>query len=177
LVTHEYAKRARLERRPASIRITGVGAGSKSESNTQYKALLRRRDGSIAEITPYGVDKITGNATSLNICKAKALFLSAASKLESPAGPIQLLPAGPIQLLVGLDHMEEAPREEDRAQGVALYRSRFGTGYVTGGNMTYPPEQQPIPAKVLSCRTVLFNPPEFIPAEAMGTKLPRMPKL
>jgi hypothetical protein len=165
LVTHEYAKRARLRRRPATIRITGVGAGSGGESSVQYKALLRRRDGSIAEILPYGVDKITGNATSLNLSKAKALFPSVASTLESPAGP--------IQLLIGMDHMEEAPREEERAQGVALYSSRFGTGYVTGGNMTHPPGQEPTSVRVLSCRTTLFNPPEFIPAEAMGTELPR----
>jgi hypothetical protein len=139
--------------------------GQAVESSVQYKALLRRRDGSIAEITPYGVDKITGNATSLNLGKAKALFPSAASMLESRAGP--------IQLLIGMDHMEEAPREEDRAQGVALYRSKFGTGYVAGGNMTCLPGHQPTPVKVLSCRTMLFNPPEFIPAEAMGTELPR----
>jgi hypothetical protein len=74
LVTHEYAKGAGFGRRPASIWITGVGAGSGGESSIQYKALLRRRDGSIAEIMPYGVDKITGNATSLNLSKAKALF-------------------------------------------------------------------------------------------------------
>jgi hypothetical protein len=69
--------------------------------------------------------------------------------------------------------MEEALREEDRAQGVVLYSSKFGTGYVAGGNLTCPPGHQPTPAKVLSCRTVLFNPPEFIPAEAMGTEMPR----
>jgi hypothetical protein len=67
LVTHEYAKEAGFRKRPASIRITGVGAGSGGESSMQYKALLRRRDGSIAEIMPYEVDKITGNATSLNL--------------------------------------------------------------------------------------------------------------
>jgi hypothetical protein len=61
LVTHEYARGARLRRRPASILITGVGAGSGGESCVQYKALLRRRDGSIAEILPYGVDRIMGN--------------------------------------------------------------------------------------------------------------------
>ncbi len=74
------------------------------------------------------MDRITGNATSLDLSKAKALFPAVASTLESPAGP--------IQLLIGMDHMEEAPREEERAQGVALYSSKFGTGYVTGGNMT-----------------------------------------
>jgi hypothetical protein len=91
LVTHEYARGAGLRRRPASIQITGMGAGRGGESSVQYKALLRRRDGSVAEILPYGVDRITGNATSLNLSKAKALFPSVASTLESPAGPIQLL--------------------------------------------------------------------------------------
>jgi hypothetical protein len=140
-----------------------VGAGSGGESSVQYKALLRRRDGSVAEILPYGVDRITGNATSLNL--SKTLFPAVASTLESPAGP--------IQLLIGMDHMEEAPKEEMRAQGVALYSSKFGTGYITGGNMTHPPGQEPTSVRVLSCRTTLFNPPEFIPAEVMGTELPR----
>ncbi len=131
----------------------------------QYRALLRRRDGSIAEILPYGVDRITGNAVSLNLSKAKSLFPAVISNLESPAGP--------IQLLVGMDHMEEAPKEEMRAQGIALYSSRFGTGYITGGDMTQPPEQESTSVRVLSCRTTFFNPPEFIPAEVMGTELPR----
>jgi hypothetical protein len=48
LVTHQYAEKAGFGRRPASIQITGVGASSGGESSVQYKALLRRRDGSIA---------------------------------------------------------------------------------------------------------------------------------
>jgi hypothetical protein len=52
LVTHQYAKEAGFGRRPASILIMGVGAGSRNESNVQYRTLLRRRDGSIAEFTP-----------------------------------------------------------------------------------------------------------------------------
>jgi hypothetical protein len=39
--------------------------------------------------------------------------------------------------------------------------------------MTYPPVQEPTSVRVLSCRSTLFNPPEFIPAEVMGTELPR----
>ncbi len=34
-------------------------------------------------------------------------------------------------------------------------------------------EQEGTTLKVLSCRSGLFNPPKFIPAEAMGTELPR----
>jgi hypothetical protein len=153
-VTHQYAEEAGFRRRPASIQITGTGAGGKSESNVQYKALLRRRDGSIAEFEPNGVDKITGNAISMNLDKAKALFPFAARELESPAGP--------VQLLIGMDHMEEALWEEGRAQGVALYRSRFSTGYVAGGNMSYQlgcQERVGPSVKVLSCCSGLFNPP------------------
>jgi hypothetical protein len=131
----------------------------------QYKALLRRRDGSVAEILPYGGDRITGNAISLNLSKAKSLFPSVADDLESPAGP--------IQLLVGMDHMEKAPKEEMRVQGVALYSSKFGTGYITGGDMTQLSGQEPTSVRVLSCQTTFFNPPEFIPAEVMSTELPR----
>jgi hypothetical protein len=39
--------------------------------------------------------------------------------------------------------------------------------------MTHPSGQEPASVRVLSCRTTLFNPPEFIPAEVMGTELPR----
>jgi hypothetical protein len=115
LMTHQYAKEARFRKHPASIQISGVGAGNKNESNVQYKALLRRRDRSIAEFTPYGVDKITGDAVSMNLDKTRALFPFAACKLESPAGP--------VHMLIGMDHMEDAPQERDRAQGVVLYYS------------------------------------------------------
>jgi hypothetical protein len=115
LVTHDYARRAGLGNWPAAIRITGVGASSGGDSSVQYQALLRRRDGTTAMILPYGVEKITGNATSLDLSKAKALFPTAAGALESPAGP--------VQLLVGMDHIEEIPKEEKRAQGIALYSS------------------------------------------------------
>ncbi len=57
-----------------------------------------------------------------------------------------------------------------------LYHSEFNTGYVACGNMSQEPcdqvHKKPI-VKVLSCRSGLFNPPDFIPAEAMGLELPR----
>ena len=39
--------------------------------------------------------------------------------------------------------------------------------------MTPYQSQGPISVRVLSCRTTLFNPPEFLPAEVMSTELPR----
>jgi hypothetical protein len=103
LVTHQYAREAGFKGRPASIRISGVGTGNKNKSKVQYRVLLRKRDGSIAEFTPFGVERITGDAVRMNLDKAKALFPSAACKLESPEGP--------IHMLIGMDHMKDAPRE------------------------------------------------------------------
>jgi hypothetical protein len=167
LVTHQYAREAGFKGCLAYIRISGVGTGNKNKSKVQYRVLLRKRDGSIAEFTPYGVEWIMGDAIRMNLDKAKALFLSAACKLKSPEGP--------IHMLIGMDHMRDAPREWDRAEGVVLYHSEFNTGYVACGNMNQESSNQICekPAvKVLSCRSGLFNPPDFIPAEAMGTELP-----
>jgi hypothetical protein len=69
--------------------------------------------------------RITGDAVRMNLDKAKALFPSAASKQESPNGP--------IHMLIGMDHMKDAPREQDRVEGIVLYQSEFNTGYVATG--------------------------------------------
>ncbi len=154
--------------RSASIQISGVGTGNKKKSKVQYRVLLRKIDGRLAEFTPYGVEKITGDAVRMNLEKAKALFPSAACKLESPNGP--------IHMLIGMDHMKDALREQERVEGVVLYQLEFSTGYVACRDMNQesPDQRQESSAfKVLSCRSGLFNSPEFIPAEAMGTELPR----
>jgi hypothetical protein len=113
LVTHQYAREAGFKGRPASIRILGVGTGNKNKSSVQYRVLLIRTDGSLAEFTPYGVEKITGDAVWMDLGKAKTLFSSFACKLESPDGP--------IHMLIGMDHMKNAPREQERERGVVLY--------------------------------------------------------
>ncbi len=129
----------------------------------QYRVLLRKGDGGVAELTPYGVEN-TGDAVGIDPGKAKELFPAVACSLESPEGP--------IHMLMGMDHMKNAPREQERGEGVVLYQSEFNTRYVACGNMNrsedHRVEGRPEP-KVLSCRSTLFNPP----AEAMQTELPR----
>jgi hypothetical protein len=168
LVTHQYAREAGFKGRPASIRISGVGADNKNKSRVQYRVLLRKKDGGLAEFTPHGVEKITWDAVGMDLGKAKALFPAVACKLESPDRL--------IHMLIGMDYMKNAPKEQVREDGVVLYQSEFNTGYVACGDMNRAGgngvEEKP-ESKVLSCRSMLFNPPEFIPAETMGTELPR----
>jgi hypothetical protein len=153
-----------------------VGTGNKNKSKVQYRALLRRRDGSIVEFTPYGVERITRDAIRVNLNKAKALFPSAVCRMESPEGP--------IHMLIGMDHMKDAPRKRDRAEGVVLYHSEFNTRYVACGNMSQEPLDQahrrPV-VKVLSCCNGLFNPPRIHTHRSHGngvtTQMPRLQEL
>jgi hypothetical protein len=93
----------------------------------KYKNLLRKRDGCVVEFNLYGVEKITGDAMSIDLGKAKSLFPAAAGSLKSPEGP--------VHMLVGMDHMKDAPKEQARKGDVVLYQSEFGTGHVACGNL------------------------------------------
>jgi hypothetical protein len=103
----------------------------------------------------------------MDLGKAKTLFPAVACKLE--------LPNRPIPMVIGMDHMKNAPRKQKREDGVMLYQSEFNTGYMACGDMNQGSTagmQKDLMLRVLRCRSSLFNPPEFIPAEAMGTELP-----
>jgi hypothetical protein len=126
LVTQQYAREAGFKGRTASIQISGVGTGNKNRSKAQYRVLLRKRDGGVAEFTPYGVGKITGDAVGIDLDKAKRLFPAVANSLESPDGP--------VHMLVGMDHIKDAPREQARGKvtccinlSLALGTWRVGT--------------------------------------------------
>jgi hypothetical protein len=125
LFTHQYLREVGLKGRPASIQILGVGSGNKSK--VQYRVLLKNRDGRVAEFTPYGVEKSTGDAMSIALGKVKSLFPAVAGSLESPEGP--------IHMLVGMDQMKDAPKEQARQEGVVLYQYEFSTGHVVCGDM------------------------------------------
>ncbi len=81
LVIHQYAREAGFKGRPASIQISGVGSGNKNKSKVQYRVLLKKRDWCVAEFTPYGVEKINGDAVSIDLSKAKSLFPAVAGSL------------------------------------------------------------------------------------------------
>jgi hypothetical protein len=84
----------------------GVGSGNKNRSKVQYRVLLKKRDGGVAEFILYGVEKITGDAVGIDLNMARKIFPAAADSLESPDGL--------VHMLVGMDHMKDTPREQAR---------------------------------------------------------------
>jgi hypothetical protein len=77
-----------------------------------------------------------------------------------------------------MDDINDAPKEQERGKNLILYRSVFGIVFMVCRNTISTDvscannTMQAEPQKVLSSKSILFQPPEFIPAEAVGTKLP-----
>jgi hypothetical protein len=79
-------------------------------------------------------------------------------------------------MLIGMDHVKDAPKEQSRQEGIMLYKSEFGIGYIACSNMSEVERHKKFVGtepRVLNCRSTFFHPSEFIPAEAMGKELPR----
>ncbi len=97
------------------------------KSKKHYRVLLKKIDSSVAEIMLYGVDKITGDAVRMDLSIAKSTFPAVFHDLESPGSP--------IHLLIGMVHMEDTPKEQERGKNLVLSRSAFITEYIVCGNM------------------------------------------
>jgi hypothetical protein len=126
LITNLFAKEVRFQGHPATIQISGAAQEAKI-SQTYSKVLLRKIDGTEAEFNTYAIEKITGDAISRDISKAKKTFPALAGDLESPGGP--------IDLLIGMDHTDDAPREHERGAALVLYKFVFGTRNVVCSNI------------------------------------------
>jgi hypothetical protein len=81
----------RFKGRPASIQISGFDYRNKKKSKVQYRVLLRKIDESILEFWPYGVDRIAGDATGMDLTKAKNIFSTIVRALEPPGSLILLV--------------------------------------------------------------------------------------
>jgi hypothetical protein len=106
---------------PASIQISGVGYGNTKRNQKYSTKSSKEIYGSLAEFLPYGGNKITGDAMGIDLLKAENTFSAVAQDLESPESP--------IHLLIGMEHMDDAPREQERGKNLVLYRSILGRLY------------------------------------------------
>jgi hypothetical protein len=84
--------------------------------------------------------------------------------------------SGMVDLLIGFDNHDVFPVETAREQDMALWKSKFGTGWMLAGR----------PAAGCTCgdygcrsmavsansALTIFKPPDFISAEAFGTETP-----
>ncbi len=75
LTTTQHPKEAGFRGPPALIQIHRVlSQGARKSPKKQYRALLQKIYLTVVEIRPYDVDKLTGDAVSLNILRARKTF-------------------------------------------------------------------------------------------------------
>ena len=173
LVTTQYAEEHRLqEMGRSSLRLSGLGSGPSIKATVKYKVPLLDTGGNVIEVVAHGLDHIASNLEAVDPRVLKEPFP------EVPPGGIEGA-SGRVSLLMGQDNLRLFPVEARRHAGLALFRSRFGTGWVISGNASCPlgdmeeDKGNQEGQVMLALSTKHFQAMDFLSAEAMGTDLPR----
>merc|ERR1711929_36656 len=94
---------------------------------TAYKVPILGADGKVVVLTSMGMEEISS--------KIKPAEVEAALKVFPQIKNINSIkrPSGAVDLLIGLNFMEVQPEEVERKQGLSLWKSKLGPGYLLGG--------------------------------------------
>jgi len=127
LMTHGAAKGLGLKPIPGPpLNLMGVGNGQRSRSSVRYKVPLVDTGGRMVEVAAYGMSHIMDPLEETDLRLMRAAFP------EAPTGGIEAV-EGKVDLLMGQDNFRLFPIEQRRVEDAALYRSRFGTGWIASG--------------------------------------------
>jgi hypothetical protein len=113
------------------LNLMGVGNGQRTRSTVRYKVPLVDTGGRTVEVAAYGMGHIMDPLEEVDLRVMRAIFP------EAPTGGIETT-EGKVDLLMGQDNFRLFPVEHRRVEDAALYRSRFGTGWIASGR---PPGQ------------------------------------
>jgi hypothetical protein len=112
----------------SSLKLSGLGSGPALKAMYRYKVTLKRTDGQKAELIAHGLETI---ASSLDAIDPRVLIRAFP---EVPEGGLEGA-SGRVSLLIGQDNLRLFPMETRRSGGMALFRSQFGTGWISSGNV------------------------------------------
>jgi hypothetical protein len=126
-MTHGAAKGMGLKPIPGPpLNLMGVGNGQRTRSMVRYKVPLVDTGGRTVEVAAYGMSHIMDPLEKTDLRLMRAVFP------EAPTGGIEAT-EGKVDLLMGQDNFRLFPVEHRRVEDAALYRSRFGTGWIASG--------------------------------------------
>jgi hypothetical protein len=121
----------------------GVGNGQRSRSSVRYKVPLVDTGGRTVEVAAYDMSHIMDPLEETDLRLMRAAFP------EAPTGGIEAV-EGKVDLLMGQDNFRLFPIEQRRVEDAALYRSRFGTGWIASGVPPGPKGPRPGSGTVVS---------------------------
>jgi hypothetical protein len=107
-----------------TLNLSGVGDSHRTQATVRYKVLLLDLGRRVILVTAHGIKCIIFPLKEGDLASMKEAFP------EVPTGGL-VTAAGEESLLMGQDNL--FPSEKRRVGDAALYRSRFGTGFIASG--------------------------------------------
>ncbi|XP_071944795.1 uncharacterized protein [Antedon mediterranea] len=119
LVTNKSARAAKLKGQPVKIAITKIGGLTEEIDSFHYIVPLIDKQGSVINISAYGIDQITSNIECIAVQHVVGLFSKV--RFEEIKRP-----TGQVDLLVGYEYAGYHPIRMEAAEHLLLLENRFG---------------------------------------------------
>ena len=127
MIRNELAKKLGLVGTDVNNKLVRTCGDAMDWETKSYKVPLLNSDGNVVILTAMGVDEISSEIKPAKVEPALKVF-SQIQDLESIRRP-----SGTVDMLIGLNFMEVQPVEVARKEGLSLWKSKLGPGYLLGG--------------------------------------------
>merc|ERR1711873_275203 len=127
MIRRELAEKLSLAGSKVKQKLVRLGGDVMDWETTAYKVPILSTDGEVVVLTAMGREEISSDI--------KPTEVEAALKVFPQIKDINSIkrPSGPVDLLIGLNFMEVQLEEVERKQGLSLWKSKLGPGYLLGG--------------------------------------------
>ena len=169
LVTFDYAERAGLVGTSCRLELTVAGEKKETLVTKIFVVPLLDREGNRKEVCAFGLHRITTDVKVYGLEDVVGLFNDLTMENIDP-------PDGPVDLLVGLGRADLLPVQLELVDKLAVFTSRFGTGYMVAGShkdIFVMGERESKACTVSYIEARNLRPLDFLTAEAVGTDVPR----
>ena len=169
LVSTEFAEGAGLAGVDCCFELSGVGETKQLYSTKLYLIPLYTTEGTSISVHAFGIDRITADLEPTDVLSAAEAFELKLEQLQRPVGK--------VQLLVGMNYTDILPVQTEVKKKVALYSSKFGTGYLVGGTLEADvdggEQLDTFAHTVCHAGGRTLKPVDFLTAETFGVDIPR----
>jgi hypothetical protein len=169
LVNTEFAENTGLAGVDCCFELSGVGETKQLYSTKLYLIPLFTTEGASISVHAFGIDSITADLEPTDIDSAAEAFDLRSEQIQRPVGK--------VQLLVGMNYTDILPVQAEVKKKVALYTSKFGTGYLVGGTLDAAEDGgehlDTFAHTVCHAGGRTLKPVDFLTAETFGVDIPK----
>ena len=127
MVRNELAEKLGLAGSDVKHKLVRSGGDEMDWETKAYNIPLLNSEGKQVVLTAMGVDEISSEIKPADVEPALKVFP------QIPDLKSIKRPSGKVDLLIGLNFLEVQPTEVAREEGLSLWKSKLGSGYLLGG--------------------------------------------